>query len=104
MRTLLLLFLLLAVGAPADAQGDADAVRGLVADRCARCHLVPGYSSEGLPTVNAPPFQTIADEREKYSDERIRKFLRKPHWPMGQFILSPRDIENLVAYFASLRR
>lgn len=103
-RILLLLFLTLAAAAPSHAKGDANAVKGLVADRCTGCHEVPGYSSEGLPTLEAPPFQVIADTPEKYTDKRIRKFLAKPHWPMQQFILSRSDIDNLVAFFASLRQ
>lgn len=87
----------------AGAAGNANAVKGLVADHCSSCHEVPGIPDSGLPTLDAPPFATIAEDRATYPDARIRRFLQEPHWPMEQFSLSPSDIENLIAYFDSLR-
>lgn len=87
------------------AAGDADAAKGIVADHCVRCHEVPGYNPAGaLPTVEAPPFQAIADTPDEYTPERLRRFLVKPHYPMTAFKLSPSDIENLIAFIASLRQ
>jgi len=95
---------MLAVGAhPAMAAGDANAARGIVAEYCARCHQVPGYSTKGLETLDAPRFQAIADDSETYTAAHLRTYLRKPHWPMRQFHLSPRDIENLIAFIEDLR-
>lgn len=89
--------------AGAQAAGDPNAARGLVAERCSECHAVPGYSSEGLPTVEAPSFQTMADDSDTYTEQRLRSFLRQPHWPMTQFSLSSSDIDDIIAYLKSLK-
>lgn len=89
-------------GWEAKAAGNPDAAKGLVVEHCSECHAVPGYSAEGLPAVAAPPFQVIADDPETYTNRRLHTFLRQPHWPMGQFSLSPSDIDNIVAYLKSL--
>ena len=89
--------------APAQAAGDPDKVKGVLVDHCANCHKIPGYSAQGLPTVEAPGFQEIADDPKTYTVPRLRQFLRQPHWPMSQFHLSPSDIDNFVAYLATLR-
>lgn len=86
----------------ANTAGNPDAAKGLVAEHCSECHAVPGYSAQGLPTVEAPSFQAIADAPGTYTEHRLRRFLRQPHWPMEQFRLSPRDIDNIVAYLKSL--
>ncbi len=87
---------------PAHAAGDPNAVRGLVADRCARCHEVPGAEPPRVEGIAPPSFLQIARNPEVYTEARLREFLRRPHWPMQAFILSPRDIDDLVAYFRAL--
>jgi mono/diheme cytochrome c family protein len=87
---------------PVKAAGNPVAAKGLVADQCSECHAVPGYSAQSLPTMEAPSFQIIADNPDTYTEQRLRTFLRQPHWPMGQFHLSPSDIDNIVAYLKSL--
>ncbi|WP_420346344.1 c-type cytochrome [Pelagibius sp.] len=86
----------------AAASGDADAAKGLIVQHCSDCHAVPGHANEGTPALDAPSFQAIADDPETYSEARLRGFLRQPHWPMGQFQLSPSDIDNIVAYLKAL--
>jgi mono/diheme cytochrome c family protein len=92
-----------ALGAPARAVGDPDQAKGIVVEHCVACHAVPGYDHEGLSTVEAPSFQAIADAPQKYTPERLRQFLIQPHWPMTQFRLSARDIEDLLAFIEGLR-
>jgi cytochrome c553 len=87
----------------AHAAGDPDQAKGIVVEHCIDCHAAPGYGQKGLPTVEAPSFQAIAGEPQKYTPERLRAFLAQPHWPMTQFLLSPRDIENLLAFIEGLR-
>jgi mono/diheme cytochrome c family protein len=92
-------------GAAGLAAGDPDAARGIVAEYCTACHEVPGYvARHGRAEVNAPPFQAMADEPSVYTDERLRRVLRQPHFPMKRFALSPSDIDNLVAFIERLRR
>lgn len=99
------LVLAAAPGASGLAAGDPDAARGIVAEYCTACHEVPGYAARhGRAEVSAPPFQAIADEPSVYTDERLRRFLRQPHFPMTKFVLSPSDIDNLVAFIERLRR
>ena len=86
---------------PVKAAGSPDAAKGLVAEHCSECHAVPGYSSQGLPTVEAPSFQAIADAPDTYTEQRLRTFLVQPHWPMEQFCMTPSDIDNIVAYVKS---
>lgn len=96
-----IVLLTFALGAVA---GDPDAARSILVQHCVKCHAVPDYNPEGgPPSVNAPPFTELASDRERYSDGRLRAFLRSPHWPMTQFNLSPSDIENLLSYIETLR-
>ena len=85
------------------AAADANTVRGLVADNCSRCHLVPPYSKSGLKSLNAPPFKEMANRPDLYTAKRMRTFLQKPHYPMEPIILSARDIDNLIAFIQSIR-
>ncbi len=87
----------------APAAGDADAAKGLVVEHCVECHAVPGYGAESLATLDAPAFDAIAAAPETYTAARLRAFLQKPHWPMGQFRLSPNDIENILAFIKTTR-
>ena len=97
-------FIALTAGAAASqAAGDPNAAKGLIAEHCASCHAVPGYSQEGLATLEAPSFADIAGSPEIYDSGRLRASLRQPHWPMGQFRLSAQDIDNVMAFIASLR-
>ncbi len=89
---------------PASGAGDPKAIRGLLKERCALCHDIPGLSSSRrTPSVPAPSFMAIANNPDMYPRERVRKWLRAPHWPMAGFILSQRDIENVLAFLDTLR-
>jgi mono/diheme cytochrome c family protein len=91
------------VASEAKAQGDAEAAKAIVLEHCVACHEVPGYESERTsPAIEALSFPEMAADPDTYTPERLRRFLQKPHWPMGQFRLSPRDIENLLAFIESL--
>ena len=87
------------------AAGNPAAASGIVAEHCARCHEVPGHAAQhGGASMNAMPFQSIADQPTAYTEERLRTFLQRPHFPMAQFILSPSDIDNVVAFIENLRK
>jgi mono/diheme cytochrome c family protein len=91
--------------AHAGAAGDANAAKGIVAEHCVACHEVPGYSSKaGAAELGAPPFATIANDPQHYDPKELENWLRRPHWPMQQFMLSDRDIDNLLAFIESLRK
>ena len=89
---------------PVRAAGNPDAARGIVADHCSVCHQVPGFPMSGTHSkLMAPPFRTIANQPAVYPEESLRSFLRRPHYPMTKFVLSPSDIDNLIAFIESLR-
>lgn len=78
--------------------------RSIVAEHCIECHRVPGFAEEARnPAVEAPDFQVIADDRKTYTTQRLVAFLRKPHFPMREFVLSESDIQNLVTFIEGLR-
>lgn len=81
----------------------ADQAKPIVAQYCVDCHEVPGYDTETRATIDAPAFRKIAADPETYPPDRLRTFLRQPHFPMKGMMLSPSDIDKLVAYFKSLR-
>lgn len=91
-------------GASVTAAGDADAAAGLIAEKCTSCHQVPDYSARfERADLGAPPFEEIARNPDVYTPARLRAFLQKPHWPMTQFILSPSDIDNVLAFIERMR-
>ena len=97
-------FVLAVATASAFAAGDPNAARGIVAEYCVACHEVPGYAPRnGRASLNAPSFQAIADQPAIYRPERLRSFLRQPHFPMTKFTLSPSDADNIIAFIESLR-
>lgn len=88
----------------ADEEANPDRLRGVVFDICTDCHRVPAYpSKEPAASVDAPSFGQIAQNPKTYSEERLRTFLRKPHFPMTGFVLSDRDIEDLMAFIREQR-
>lgn len=79
-------------------------VKSIIAEHCIECHYVPGFIAVAHnPEIGAPDFQAIADERKTYTRERLTTFLRRPHFPMREFILSESDIQKLIAFIEGLR-
>lgn len=94
----------LAAAAAALAGGSPDAARPIISENCVNCHDVPGIQAKyGRAEVNAPPFQSIADQPDTYTPDQIRQFLQHPHYPMAKFVLSSSDIDNIIAFIQSLR-
>ncbi len=90
----------LALPAPAVAAGDAVAGRALAIRWCASCHAVEGSR---VATDKADPLSAFARDPQ-FGDDRLRGFLAKPHGRMPELTLSGQEIEDLIAYIASLRR
>jgi hypothetical protein len=104
-RGVLAAALFLTMAAPARAAGDAREATGIVAEYCVDCHVVPGLEPQyERAMLGAPAFQSIADRPWTYTDRRLRTFLSRPHFPMRQLMLSPSDIDNLMAFIAGLRQ
>lgn len=84
----------------ADAAGVAAFGETLAKTWCASCHLVgPDQTST---TTEAPPFATIA-KRSPDEIAALALFLADPHPPMPQMSLTRQEINNLLAYIASLK-
>ncbi len=97
--------MLVAASFPAAAEGNGKAAAPIVAEYCTACHVIPGYKPRfAKADVKAPDFQTIADEPDVYTHERLQTFLREPHFPMTKFILSSSDIDNVVAFIEALHK
>ena len=80
--------------------GNPEEGRALARTWCQSCHLV---EPSGSGPDAAPPFATIANDRER-TDRRLRVWLADPHPPMPNLKLGRQEIEDLVAYIGSLRR
>lgn len=80
--------------------GDPIAGRDLAGRWCTSCHAV-GTRDKANDT--APPFTAIVNTRQR-SDDWIRGWLANPHPPMPNPGLGRYEIENIVSYFAELRR
>jgi mono/diheme cytochrome c family protein len=84
--------------------GDPRAPRGMIAEHCVECHRVPGFlDSARSPEIGAPDFEEIARDRKTYTAERLKAFLRKPHFPMRQFTMSESDVDNIVTFIFAIR-
>jgi cytochrome c553 len=85
--------------------GDPHAAKSIVAEYCVKCHAVPGYTKGSAPeSVQAPSFESIANNPDIYTAGGLRTFLRQPHYPMKSVTLSNSDISNLIAFIATLRK
>ncbi|HYM30912.1 MAG TPA: cytochrome c, partial [Candidatus Cybelea sp.] len=91
--------LLVAAGAPAFAAGNAENGQRLAERTCASCHVLPDGANNSVPQ-GPPTFRTIAAER---TDDQLRGFLSQPHKPMPNLSLTRREIDDLIAYFGTIR-
>ena len=84
--------------------GRAEAAKPLIAEQCIKCHVVPGFPADKVqPAAKAPSFSEIAASPARYPDSQIAAFLRQPHYPMKGFVLSKKDIANIIAFIRTLR-
>ncbi len=95
--------ILTCLASPALAQehGDARAGRALALSACANCHLVAEGQSKP-PMDSVPSFDAIA-HNQAMTEQRLRVFLNKPHWPMPDLQLSRQQIEDEIAFIGELR-
>jgi hypothetical protein len=75
---------------------------------CASCQRVspeqstPPSDEDGNASVKGPSFASIA--RDPHNDALyLRSFIRFPHYPMRERLMSDKNIDSLVAYILSLR-
>ena len=108
-----------ALAIPVEAAADGDAAKGreIAVAHCARCHVVGDYNPYG-GIDSTPSFQMLA--RRADFVERVQSFYeRRPHpafvrvpdvprWSKAPpyaapFIVTPEEIEHLVAFVATLK-
>lgn len=73
----------------------------LASEVCAECHAVLANDQDS-PNLDAPAFQTIAD-RSATTALALGVWFRSPHPTMPNFVLTPEETSNLIAYILSLR-
>lgn len=81
--------------------GDAEAGLDFARTNCARCHAVEAPWA-GLE--NDPPrdFSAIALDPST-TETSLRVFFRTPHIAMPNFALTAEQVDDLIAYFETLR-
>ena len=84
----------------AAAQGDPRNGRAIARSWCTGCHLV---EPSGLGSDTAPPFAVIANDPARTAP-RLKRWLADPHPPMPNLKLTPREIDDVVAYLESLKK
>lgn len=84
---------------PAFAAGDPAAGRRVADSWCVGCHLVGDEKKAAM--LDVPPFPDIARAR---TAEQVRAFLAKPHPAQPLFRLSAKDVDDLAAFIAGLRK
>jgi mono/diheme cytochrome c family protein len=93
---LTLLALVTVLATRAWAAGDPERGHTLAKTWCTGCHTV---DANGPAKDTAPSFASIAARNEP---DRSRSFISAPHPPMPNFNLARDQIDDIVAYLASL--
>jgi len=91
--------LALAASGPAYAQVRAMAGHELARQWCAGCHQV---EAGGIARDSAPSFINLANDRSEELNW-VRTRLQTPLYPMSGINLSNEQIEDIVAYFETLK-
>jgi cytochrome c len=101
MRSLMSIVVMTMFLAPLSARAGDPQIGGELAQRwCTSCHTI---GTAGDTKDAAPAFSVIA-KRHGADDRWLRSWLTAPHLPMPDFNLSRQEIDDLVAYLASLPR
>jgi len=83
--------------------GDVDAGRRFVEMHCARCHAI-GREGDS-PFREAPPFRDLHHRwNTEFLAEALAEGIVVGHPAMPAFELNPREIDDVLAYLATLRR
>jgi mono/diheme cytochrome c family protein len=99
MHCLFVAILILSFSSSARAGGTTQAGQVLAERWCASCHLVT--SGQTQASADVPSFVSVARKTEKL--DWLTGFLAEPHPPMPNLSLTRQEIQDLVAYFESLR-
>lgn len=87
--------------AQAPVAGDPVAGRAYAVKNCSNCHMV---SPKQAPKVRTgPSFQAISNMHST-TEMSLHAFLSTPHPRMPNFIVPPKDGQDVIAYILSLRK
>ena len=101
LSVLVVVFGVVSLGAfEASAAGSAAVGKVLATTWCSSCHLVS--AEQQTATTEAPPFESVA-RRSEDEIAALALFLADPHPPMPQMSLTRQEIQDLLAYIASLK-
>lgn len=91
------------ISGPAFSQEPGSVMQGqeLAQTVCAECHAV-GPGAIRSPNAHAPTFDSIV-RTAGMTPMAIRVWLRSAHKEMPNIMLSPDEIDNVIAYLASLK-
>ena len=88
--------------APGAAAGEAAAGRGVAEKWCARCRVV-GPQNPHRSIESTPSFLIFARMPGSYPPQRIRTLPERPPHPQFEFKVSEREMDDLMAYIATLK-
>lgn len=98
------IFLVVGLANPAAAQ-DAGAIahgKALVAANCARCHAVGASDTSSHP--DAPPFRTLSQRYPLDAlEEAFVEGITTGHPDMPEFVATPDQVADIIAYIATLQ-
>ncbi len=93
------LALLLASLTPLAARADVANGERLARRWCAQCHVIDGGPAPAIPQ-GPPSFRAVA---RRLDPEQMHTFLARPHGAMPDLALTRAEIDDLIAYIATLR-
>jgi mono/diheme cytochrome c family protein len=73
--------------------------QGLFLERCSLCHMVRALKSGNPPTIG-PSLKTVFKDTSPDEEKDLRTFILNgtPHMPGFKYALSPKEIDDLIAY------
>lgn len=81
--------------------GDPAAGRIVASTLCVQCHRVTAQDTD--PNRTPPDFGAVAN-MPSFTELSMRVFLQTPHGQMPRYQFSPAELDDIIAYLASLRR
>ncbi len=92
-----------ALAAPQPPAGNAKMGAALAQENCGACHATGLHGTS--PNRLAPPFRRIASQwPPEYLQESLAEGIMTGHPGMPEFTFSPKQIDDLIAHLARLRK
>ena len=85
----------------AQTTGDVEAGRTIASTFCVQCHRISG--SDNDPNRTPPDFAAVAN-MPSFTELSMRVFLQTPHGLMPRYQFSQNELDDIIAYLASLRQ